>query len=54
MNKKETVMDEKRKQLGYLDILRWTAIAMVVMLHVISGVSDTIAVEMNQWQKIVY
>ena len=47
-------MDEKRKQLGYLDILRWTAIAMVVMLHVISGVSDTIAVEMNQGQKIVY
>ena len=54
MNKKETVMEEKRKQLGYLDILRWTAIAMVVMLHVISGVSDTIAVEMNQGQKIVY
>ena len=47
-------MEEKRKQLGYLDILRWTAIAMVVMLHVISGVSDTIAVEMNQGQKIVY
>lgn len=47
-------MEKKKEQLGYLDVLRWIAIAMVVMIHVVSGVSDTMGEQMSQGQKILY
>ncbi len=47
-------MDQKKEQLEFLDILRWAAIAMVVMIHVVSGVADTISGEMTQNQIVVY
>lgn len=39
---------------AYLDILRWLAIGAVVMLHVTSGVLDTIPKQMSAQQKNIY
>ncbi|MCI8301015.1 MAG: acyltransferase [Lachnospiraceae bacterium] len=39
---------------AYLDLLRWIAISAVVMLHVVSGVVDTIPEQMTVEQQNIY
>lgn len=39
---------------AFLDVLRWSATAMVVMLHVVSGVTAILSAEMTQNQRAVY
>lgn len=45
---------EDRRGTGYLDILRWLAIGAVVMMHVASGVVDTIPDQMTASQQDIY
>ncbi len=45
---------EKCQDTAYLDILRWIAISAVVMLHVVSGIADTIPEQMTVEQQIIY
>lgn len=47
-------MKEGRISTEYLDVLRWLAISFVVMLHVVSGVADTVPENMTQLQQAGY
>lgn len=48
-------MNSKNSQkTAYLDILRWLAISAVVMLHVVSGIVDTIPEQMTAEQQNIY
>lgn len=45
---------ESSQKTAYLDILRWLAISVVVMLHVVSGIVDTIPEQMTAEQQNIY
>ncbi len=49
-----TTENQKKTTISYLDLLRFLAIASVILLHVISGVSDTIPEQMTAAQMTVY
>ena len=44
----------KYKQIPYLDLLRFTAISCVILLHIISGITDTIPEQMTVGQLGIY
>lgn len=49
-----TIENQKKESISYLDFLRLIAISAVILLHVISGVSDTIPEQMTVTQLNIY
>ncbi len=47
-------MKQDNRSTAFLDVLRWSATAMVVMLHVVSGVTAILSAEMTSDQRAVY
>ena len=47
-------MKQTGRSTAFLDVLRWGATAMVVMLHVVSGVTAILSAEMTSGQRAVY
>lgn len=54
MNQNPAKSSQKNLCISYLDLLRFIAISAVILLHVISGVSDTIADQMTGTQLQIY
>lgn len=48
------IMKRNSSSTAFLDVLRWSAAAMVVMLHVVSGVTAVLSAEMTPNQRAVY
>lgn len=48
------MINRNYQKTAYLDILRWIAISTVVMLHVVSGIVDTIPEQMTVEQQNIY
>lgn len=47
-------MKKNNSSTAFLDVLRWSATAMVVLLHVVSGVTATLSATMTPNQRAVY
>ena len=47
-------MKKENTSTAFLDVLRWSATAMVVLLHVVSGVTAILSAEMTPDQRAVY
>src|SRR5699024_11350401 len=47
-------MKKENTSTAFLDVLRWSATAMVVLLHVVSGVTAILSAEMTSDQRAVY
>lgn len=47
-------MNKKISETAFLDVLRWTAAAMVIMLHVVSGISTLPDIQMTRRQLDIY